>query len=71
MVADCKERLNNLVIDGVILSAVYFNILAEMPSWPLALDTSRDASRSYTSDSCYGVMDSGDGSSQLHGSSPN
>ena len=48
MVADGKE---NLVSDEVILSAVCFNILAEMPSWPLALDMSRDASRSYTSDS--------------------
>ena len=46
IVAVCKDRLNNLVSDGVILQAVYFSILAEMPSWPLALDTSRDASRS-------------------------
>ena len=34
-----------------MLVAVYFNILAEIPSGPLALDTSKDAKRSNTSSS--------------------
>ena len=47
------EILNNFVSDGVMLWAVPFNILAEMPSGPLALLTSRDANMSNTSSSVH------------------
>ena len=47
------EILNNFVSDGVMLWAIPFNILAEMPSGPLALLTSRDANMSNTSSSVH------------------
>ena len=34
------EMLNSLVTAGVILCPVSFNIFADKPSWPLALETS-------------------------------
>ena len=37
--------------DGAILGAVYFSILVDIPSGPLAFVMSRAASRSHTSDS--------------------
>ncbi len=45
------EMLNNFVSDGTILSSVPFNILDEIPSGPLALDTSRERIRAATSSS--------------------
>ena len=46
-----NDRLNNLVREGAMLNAVLFSILADMPSGPLVLVTSRAASISQTSDS--------------------
>ena len=43
--------IEQLVTEGVMLVAVYFSILAEIPSGPLDLDTSEDANRSKTSSS--------------------
>ena len=47
------EQLNNFVSDGAIALAVDLNMRAEMPSGPLALDTSRDFSSSQTSSSVH------------------
>ena len=47
------ERLNNLVVAGVILLAVNFNICAEIPSGPLDLVVSMQDSNSYTSSSVH------------------
>ena len=38
------EKLNNLVTEGVIASAVYFNMQAYIPSGPLAFFVSRELS---------------------------
>ena len=43
------DRLKSLVTDGVMLVAVYFNILANNPSGPLDMVVSRDDKRSKTS----------------------
>ena len=45
------DRLNSLVRDGAILGTVYFSILVDIPSGPLAFVMSRAASISHTSDS--------------------
>jgi hypothetical protein len=45
------DRLNNFVREGEIEEAVYFNILADIPSGPLAFVVSRAANKSHTSDS--------------------
>ena len=45
------DLLNSLVTEEVMLLAVNFSILAEIPSEPVDLDTSRDARRSKTSSS--------------------
>jgi hypothetical protein len=45
------DRLNSLVRDGAMLGAVFFSILVDIPSGPLALETSRTAIISHTSDS--------------------
>jgi hypothetical protein len=45
------DKLNSLVRDGAMLGAVLFSILVDIPSGPLALETSRAASISHTSDS--------------------
>ena len=47
------EQLNNFVSDGAIALAVDLNMRAEMPSGPLALDTSRDFSSSQTSSTVH------------------
>ncbi len=51
MVPVVRDRLKSLVIEGAILYAVFLSILADIPSCPLALDESKAANRSPTSDS--------------------
>ena len=46
-----KERLKSLVSEGVMLYAVFFSILADIPSRPVALVGSKATNRSHTSDS--------------------
>ena len=46
---DFNDRLNISVSEEAILGAVYLSILADIPSWPLALVTSSTARRSHTS----------------------
>ncbi len=45
------EQLNSFVSEGAIASAVDFNMRAEIPSRPLALDVSSDLSSLETSSS--------------------
>ena len=49
-----RDKLKSLEIEGAMLYAVFLSILADMPSCPLALDGSRAANRSHTSDSSRG-----------------
>ena len=49
------EQLNNFVSDGAIALAVHLSMRAEIPSDPLALDTSRDLSSSQTSSSVQSI----------------
>ena len=51
------EWLNSFVSEGVIAVAVDLSIRAEMPSGPLALDTSRHLSSSYTSSSEHRIWE--------------
>ena len=46
-----RDRLKSLVTDGVMLVAVNFSILADIPSGPLDLLVSKDERRSNTSSS--------------------
>ncbi len=55
---DCIERLNGLVTEGAIAPAVYFNMRAEIPSWPLALAVLRDCNI-YIQDLFLGTKDVG------------
>ena len=49
------KQLNNFVSDGAIALAVHLSMRAEIPSGPLALDTSRDLSSSQTSSSVQSI----------------
>ena len=48
-----SDKLNSLVMDGVIDVATDFNILADMPSGPVDLEVSRLDIRSKTSSSLH------------------
>ena len=48
---DVKDKLNNLASDGAILDVVFFSILIEIPSWPLALEGLRFTKELCTSSS--------------------
>ena len=61
MVPVVSDKLKSLVIEGAILYAVHFSILADMPSCPLALDGSRAANKSPTSDSEQGISSGQEG----------
>ena len=45
-----RDKLKSLKIEGAMLYAVLLSILVDMSSCPLALDGSRVANRSHTSD---------------------